>query len=96
MSEAKYTPGPWEVWDASPYEYLRVGVWDDGKFSHVADVIDRQNGEANAEFICRAVNAHEALVAALKLVDGWAQQHDSMPDALSLQIRTALTKAGVL
>lgn len=72
MSE--YTPTPWEVYtvkDQYPgIEALNgtfsIVVWGDSKIESDCGVQGRTPEEANAEFIVRAVNSHEALVEALK------------------------------
>ena len=80
MGEAKRTPGPWHVehkipriWDeryseAEGTEKLGVPIvecrWRGG--DAVGRAIPYAEADANAAFIVRAVNSHDALVAALE------------------------------
>jgi len=71
MNENTHTPGPWYV---SPRQFTTEihdkdmkqdehGAWCGDRPTRIA-TIDGLNIEANAALIVRAVNAHEALVAA--------------------------------
>ncbi len=70
--KTQHTPGPWRV-ERSPLPSLpsHVGI-SGGDHIWLAAVVARLNGqkypegEANAAFIVRACNNHEALVAALR------------------------------
>jgi hypothetical protein len=66
---AEHTPIPWAI-----HEGFVIGKFhSDGEVHDIADPrcapadTCRDEIDANAEFICRAVNAHAALVAALKI-----------------------------
>lgn len=77
-SMSKHTPTPWEVADEADFMHridirpIYEGPPKFGSWSAVAqceeDFGDYENGEgrANAEFIVRAVNAHDALIAGLQ------------------------------
>ena len=71
MSEVKHSPLPWITdpsnenlicVDSRPYEYIcRVSPSEFSNSSH-----SREHEIANASFVIRAVNNHDALVAALE------------------------------
>jgi hypothetical protein len=74
VSESKHTPGPWENDEGSivseggtaianvygPEDFPCLGNADDARLAEI-----EQECSANAEFIVRACNAHDDLVAAL-------------------------------
>ena len=64
MSDAKHTPGPWI---ANANKILGL----DGRLVTMLDDLETTcaEDEANAEFIVRAANAHDALVEALEAVE---------------------------
>ena len=66
MSDAKHTPTPWfhcgaEIGMATETSGYGVATATDTNFAQA---------EANAEFIVRAVNAHDAMLEALKIIWG--------------------------
>lgn len=73
----KHTLTPWTSRYLKDYGFIietpNTGSLQDGK---IADVVVRGGGEsrANTDFIVRAVNAHEALVAVLKELDACLNQ----------------------
>lgn len=76
---------------ATPLEVINGG---DG--FHIVDInlkdVDIYNKKANAEFIVRAVNSHDALVEACKRGLGFAKQEDYTP--LIALFEEALKQAG--
>lgn len=61
------TPGKWEVEQNKFGDYLIIAT-EGLKHSAVADTPkNNDNAEANAQYICKAVNSHEDLVIALKV-----------------------------
>jgi len=76
MSE--HTPTPWEVATGHPSRGLFVlGPPDEhGYAPQICEVDKTEDMEANAAFIVRAVNSHEALVAALEAVE-WGSEDNS-------------------
>ena len=68
-----HTPGPWSVWTESNGAHQFI----EQKTSRVDSVLIAELApahEANADFIVRACNAHEALLAELKTVRDWINQ----------------------
>ena len=74
MTEAKHTPGPWTIWPDADSDQLAVGPERGGVA--ICDVVitngigvntesTRATGYANADFIVRACNNHDDLLAAL-------------------------------
>jgi hypothetical protein len=71
MTKAEYTPGPWEIDDTAPNSYLRIignidgDAYDDGSprhiYTHVCDVLDNEQEEANARLIAAAPELLDAL-----------------------------------
>ena len=91
---SKHTPTPWEKCEAgdySDYDGDSIILLGDDISCRVAAVFGAdEKAEANAEFIVRAVNAHDALVTALKLLvrngqkQGWTDKYqDDMNAALA-------------
>lgn len=77
--QTDHSPLPWfasaVLKDAWNYDYVSVGPYDlvQPKEEYVEDEICcvsglNHNAKANAEFIVKAVNTHEALVSALTLI----------------------------
>ena len=74
MSLSKHTPTPWEyVHESSDYgtgdptiTFGFIQQCEDQEFIIASLIVDVPDGRANGEFIVRAVNSHDALVAALK------------------------------
>ena len=89
MSDA-HSPTPWHVSRSAekhptPDEanYLDIvtipsGCIADHPGARLICEVDRQDGidDANAEFVCRAVNAHDALLAVLQYVSEWADKSE--------------------
>lgn len=73
-----HTPTPWNTTEPQPGVKIAI-MAQDGQ--HVADVIDQglgvdtANMKANADFIVRAVNSHEDLLAACKQAMGAFVNH---------------------
>ena len=67
METPKHTPGPWKA--VRDNSHLRLQQWDvyadNGRGKLLAEVLG-DNAEANADFIVRACNAHDDLLAALR------------------------------
>ncbi len=100
-----HTPTPWAVHHGGDYSriLMKPGSHSDDMIAEVysdgtgeSERHDRYNREANATFIARACNAHEALVEALTNVRGIIQMIDDLEggqiDMLS-SIDAALSKA---
>lgn len=71
MEATTHTPTPWAVGDNVKQAIYSVEDGECIAFAHNADLpelggISVQVAKANAAFIVRAVNSHEALVAALE------------------------------
>ena len=79
----KYRPGPWK------YETLPDGTvvvtmpFDDGKEGWVGAECFGPGAEANAAFIVRACNSHEALLVTLKAAQSCACNLHCAQDAIS-------------
>ena len=59
---ADHTPTPWKVYDDSDPLHIAIkGYYSSTGGAHVADILS----PANAAFIIKAVNSHDALVKAL-------------------------------
>ena len=64
------TPGPYRAFDGEIFDSKEIRIAEtDGFHPHrTADLVEREmpevEEEANAEFLCRAANAHDALVEA--------------------------------
>ena len=82
---AEHTPTPWYVAGGKTIRYGVKGAGGDGWIGKA----NWQNGEANAEFIVRAVNAHDDLVSMLKEASLYVQ---SSSDCYA-RIRSTLDKA---
>ena len=77
MNTQKHTPTPWKTWFCEDNKRLKTGHWafcpaiqaDDGVLRIVPFAGIRGDvAEANAAFIVRAVNSHEALIEACKVL----------------------------
>jgi len=82
MAQAAHTPTPWKFED----EYVRADALNGDEGGNiVADVYTRPSHshspemEANAAFIVRAVNAHDALVEALEIMVGSYEDRQCWP-----------------
>ncbi len=65
MDKITHTPTPWELYPASIYEHdfdFKIKM-QEGRYCLINGI-----SEANAEYICRAVNSHEGLVEALRKI----------------------------
>jgi hypothetical protein len=58
----KHTPGPWA------FRHGSIVAWFEDRHIRLADIPDHDDNEqnANGEFIVRACNAHDGLLAALQ------------------------------
>jgi len=69
----KHTPTPWNLLPHEPGDKVRWieagDKWDGVRIEVERDDCDKEIADANAELIVRAVNAHDALVAALRLAE---------------------------
>ena len=104
-----HTPGPWTIYDDGGEEDSSdiIMAWIDDedsgeKYDIAAMLLDRPIGErkANAEFIIRACNSHDALLEALEEYDLFSQQNDNWSDGdefdvpeFVLKARAAIAKA---
>ncbi len=89
-----HTPTPGD-WTASPYEDNRgqSQITSDGSTRIIAvlDTFDEE-GKANAEFIVRACNSHDALLEACREAALWLR--DEYPSALPVEmLEAAVAKA---
>jgi len=80
---AKHTPTPWS-------RYKNAAHGPEGDCVFVCNGIDSPN-DANAEFIVRAVNSHEALLAAAK--DAIEYCSDLIGPAIAQRLREAIAQA---
>ncbi len=87
------TPGPWVVG-----QYLRDEGWslqsaDLGSGDYVGEIYSK----INAAFIVRACNAHDALLAALELCEGFCKGHQETPANVERYrlVRDAIAKATI-
>jgi hypothetical protein len=65
LTMEKHTATPWVAGSPNFQRWNNAAIWRQGKAdSFIAEVFghDKEDGEANAAFIVRACNAHEALV----------------------------------
>jgi hypothetical protein len=85
---SEHTPTPWYVAGGKTIRYGVKGAGGDGWIGKA----NWQNGEANAEFIVRAVNCHDELVAVMKEArdKGYTAP---WPDGLRDRINLAIAKA---
>jgi hypothetical protein len=100
-----HTPGPWKVDPSTAFNEALISARGvEIGLLYCSDGADDETelpGIANAEFIVRACNAHDELVAALQMVqrvvewDGSLPRPDDVPDAYAMetQIKAALAKA---
>lgn len=80
---------PWRHGTFKPYIYEADG----SGAATVTEQFDPERRVALAEFIVRAVNSHDDLVAALEAATDWVE-HDSLPNyALLGQLRETIRKA---
>lgn len=91
---AERTPTPWKMSGKSELRSEGGGLVFRLTLRVVGDVHWR-NRDANAEFIVRAANSHDALVAALKHAEPWVESGPagSWRDGVMAEIAAALTKA---
>ena len=102
MTDTKHTPGPWTVNEATitkghtvPHSQLQImGDHHPHDCTLVCVFPETMTGQspmvkANAEFIVRACNAHDALLAALRAVRA-AEQAIDYPDALRATLAATL------
>lgn len=83
MSEGKHAPLPWHVNHDRPYDGISQISISNGDTQIIANVVTYKRthgvdgGAANAAFIVRAVNSHDALVKALTdmLIEFGGRQH---------------------
>lgn len=69
------TPTPWKIYDdADPHHVRIMGRFADTGNAHVADILS----PANAAFIVKAVNNHDALVEALRAIE-WRGHQGKCP-----------------
>jgi hypothetical protein len=62
---SKHTPTPWKIYDDSnPLHIAIKGYYSSTGGAHVADILS----PANAAFILKAANSHDALVKALEWI----------------------------
>lgn len=69
MSESKHTPMPWIKIDCGPCDGFEIR----GPGGQVVANDTADFSEEDADFILRACNSHDALVAALEKMIGWAE-----------------------
>lgn len=73
-----HTPTPWEAWPDGPENRLGYRIAQPGPNVVLARVDWKAlNKEANAAFIIRAVNNHDALVEALRELLGGIEAEDN-------------------
>lgn len=72
---ARHTATPWQNVGYEIYDKNRNVILDCGLREHLTN----KEAGANAEFIVRAVNSHDALVEACKRGLGFAKQEDYTP-----------------
>ena len=100
-AEVQHTPGPWTIWPDADSDQLAVGPERGGVA--ICDVVitngigvntesTRATGYANADFICRACNCHDDLLAALKELHNAYGAHTGIWEAME-QARAAIAKA---
>jgi hypothetical protein len=89
---SKHTPTPWTVPDGG----IRPAIYTADEVEHIATMADTGDEmEANAAFIVRAVNSHDALVEALLEVRKCGNGGAKLSRAASDKARAALRAAGV-
>lgn len=67
----KHTPTPWKHKETEMHRHIITGKVSDGseEIAEVNDLwVNPGTMKANAEFICKAVNNHDKLLSALKLM----------------------------
>ncbi len=102
--EIKHTATPWKIRKDSFSDRLEIessdglaaiakliGYGDATTTPRVAKT--HEEYAANAAFIVRAVNAHDALVNALRRIDNEVDEGLTVPDGVMLEIRKALAMA---
>lgn len=95
--ESAHTSTPWRIKNSSsPVAHERVRILGADGESVASSAAYRSAGEAeaNAEFICQAVNAHEALYSALKAIEKQFHKgvvvHTKLPECPGCIARAAL------
>ena len=102
METQKHTPLPWEIDTTHNDQREGYTVWAGSEI--VCDVVNDQHDQArtNAEFVVRACNAHDDLLAALELADATLKrfeygekpyQTDDEGEQIYAQIAAAIAKA---
>jgi hypothetical protein len=81
MSTTKHTPTPWSKSRIASHA-PQFSIYGDDDARDLAVVGYVENAEANAEFIVKAVNHHDELVAALELALAIATRYCSHDDKL--------------
>ena len=100
MTDSKHTPGPWEI--KSQHRGILMPIVA-GKHGEIGVALARPMGSepgtarANAELICRAVNAHDDMLAALEDVLKRLGETDYEPlgriDDCEFVLQAAIAKA---
>ena len=85
------TPGPWSI--NSGHILLGADRHDVGIIWRGQFIGDKPRDDANAEFIVRAVNNHDELVAALERCVSILEQTGPSQRAICLESRAALAAA---
>lgn len=97
--ETTHTPTPWHR-NVSPAHKYPIYADKNGNpegrdWIHIAAVLPgNPNEEADLDFIVRAVNSHEELLAAAKNAVSYIEgDKKQWPDEIDLQLRKAIAKA---
>ena len=86
---SKHTPGTWEMSKhGTPAYHPQFGVYAASASDHV--IVTGKNAEADAEFIVRACNAHDELLAALKRTLARLKSHTASIETCDLPSGTEL------
>ena len=100
-TESRHTPTPWKITSPNYPQHQRVIFHREGdRHEKVATLNEGSiSADANAEFIIRAVNNHEALVEALSGIlarmedENYDEPHYEAVNAFIEQARTAINNA---
>lgn len=106
MSESKHTPGPWKLAPMAHGHSVHIEGGKDTETIASAWATKNEQAIANAEFIVRACNAHDDMLAALIALtsnprpstlsraddDEWAERYKRYEDAFNAA-RAAIAKA---
>ena len=100
---AQHTPTPWQTY-APMAEHCQIAIESiNSETIAIVELMDAKRdynatAKANAAFIVRACNSHDALVAAATEAENWLSEYESGPDSglsgLLNQLRAALAAAG--